>query len=219
VVNYSSDDEAARHVVESIRASGGIAKSVKADVSKESEVVKLFHEAEATFGAPSVLVNNAAVSGGFSRVSDITEDLLKHVLATNVIGAFLCAREAIRRMSLNSGGTGGSIVNVSSRAAVIGGGGEWVHYAATKGAIDTFTIGLAREVATEGIRVNAIAPGLIETGIHAAAGTPERVARMAPSIPMLRAGTPEEVAEAVLWLVSPAASYITGAILPVAGGR
>ncbi len=167
----------------------------------------------------TTLVNNAGISGGFARVDQVREEMLSRVFAVNVTGAFLCAREAVRRMSSQHGGNGGSIVTISSRAAQIGGGGEWVHYAATKGALDTFTLGLSREVALEGIRVNAIAAGLIETGMHAAAGAPDRTDRLAPGVPMRRAGKPEEVAEAVLWLASPAASYVTGAILSVARGR
>jgi NAD(P)-dependent dehydrogenase (short-subunit alcohol dehydrogenase family) len=164
-------------------------------------------------------VNNAGVTGGFARVEAVTAQALAEVFAVNVTGAILCAREAVRRMSTRLGGTGGAIVNISSRAAHTGSAGEWVHYAASKGAVDTFTIGLAREVATEGIRVNAVAPGLIETEIHAANGQPDRLKRLAPTIPMGRAGTAEEVAESVLWLLSPAASYTTGAILTVGGGR
>jgi NAD(P)-dependent dehydrogenase (short-subunit alcohol dehydrogenase family) len=165
------------------------------------------------------LVNNAAITGGFSRVESVTAEALAHVMAVNVTGAILCAREAVRRMSTCHGGSGGAIVNISSRAAHTGSAGEWVHYAASKGAIDSFTIGLAREVATEGIRVNAVAPGLIETGLHAANGMPDRLDQLAGTIPMQRPGTPIEVAEAVLWLLSPAASYTTGAILEVGGGR
>jgi len=219
VVNYRSDAASAGRVVDSIREAGGRAISVQADVGSEADVVRLFHTAEEAFGRPAVVVNNAGITGGFARVQDVTQDLLASVFAVNVYGAFLCAREAIRRMSFRHGGGGGSIVTISSRAAEIGGAGEWVHYAATKGALDTFTVGLAREVAAEGIRVNAVAAGLIQTGMHAAAGAPERPQRLASSIPMSRPGTPEEIAEAVLWLASPAASYVTGAILSVAGGR
>lgn len=218
-VNYLSDEASAREVVKSIRESGGRAVSIQADVGCEADIVRLFNVAEDEFGRPSVLVNNAGISGGFARVEEVTQDLLSRVFAVNVAGAFLCAREAIKRMSLRRGGSGGSIVTISSRAAQIGGGGEWVHYAASKGAIDTFTIGLAREVAAEGIRVNAVAAGLIETGMHAAAGAPDRTQRAASTIPMGRAGTAEEVAETVLWLASAAASYVTGAILAAAGGR
>ena len=219
VVNYSVDAANAAGVVESIRQAGGRAIAVQADIARERDVVRLFETAGREFGAPGVLVNNAAITGGFRRVEEVTEELLARVFAVNVTGSFLCAREAVRRMSTKRGGTGGAIVNLTSRAAALGSPNEWVHYAATKGAIDTFTVGLAREVATEGIRVNAIAAGLIETGMHAAAGAPDRVERMAPGIPMQRPASPDEVAEAALWLASPAASYITGAILPVSGGR
>jgi len=164
-------------------------------------------------------VNNAGITGGFARVEEVSSTAIDQVFAVNVRGSILCAREAIRRMSTRRGGSGGAIVNISSRAAHTGASGEWVHYAASKGAIDSFTIGLAREVATEGIRVNAVAPGLVETGIHAASGEPGRLQRMMGTIPMGRAGLPHEVAEGVLWLLSSAASYTTGAILPIGGGR
>lgn len=215
VVNYAAGAAEAAAVAAEI----GDAIAVQADVACESDVVRLFARAEQEFGAPAVLVNNAAIAGGFRRVEDVDEALLARVFAVNVTGAFLCAREAVKRMSTRRGGAGGSIVNISSRAAVLGSPGEWVHYAATKGALDTLTAGLAREVATEGIRVNGVAVGLIETGMHAAAGAPDRIERLAPTVPMQRAGTPEEVAEAVLWLASPAASYVTGAILAVSGAR
>jgi len=179
----------------------------------------LFETAERELGPIKGLVNNAAITGGFARVDEVSAKALAEVMTVNVCGAILCAREAVRRMSTRHGGTGGAIVNISSRAAQTGSAGEWVHYAASKGAIDSFTIGLAREVATEGIRVNAVAPGLIETGLHAANGAPDRLQRLVATIPMGRAGTPQEVAEGVLWLLSPAASYTTGAILEVGGGR
>jgi NAD(P)-dependent dehydrogenase (short-subunit alcohol dehydrogenase family) len=165
------------------------------------------------------LVNNAGVTGGFARVEEVSAEAIHRVLAVNVAGAILCAREAVRRMSTRRGGTGGAIVNVSSRAAHTGAAGEWVHYAASKGAIDSFTIGLAREVATAGIRVNAVAPGLVDTELHAANGDPGRLQRLMGTIPMHRAGLPHEVAEGVLWLLSPEASYTTGAILEIGGGR
>jgi NAD(P)-dependent dehydrogenase (short-subunit alcohol dehydrogenase family) len=215
VVNYRSDEAGATRVVAEIREAGGTAVAIQADVSREADVVRLFAEAD----APSVLVNNAAITGGFRRVEEVDEELLASVFAVNVTGSFLCAREAVRRMSTRYGGQGGSIVNISSRAAVIGSAGEWVHYAATKGAIDTMTVGLAREVAADGLRVNAVAVGLVETGMHAAAGAPDRVERMAPTVPMRRAGSPKEIAEAVLWLASPAASYVTGTILGASSGR
>jgi NAD(P)-dependent dehydrogenase (short-subunit alcohol dehydrogenase family) len=218
-VNFATGEAEARAIVQEIVFAGGRACAIQADVAREEDVIRLFETAERELGPIKALVNNAAITGGFARVDSVTASALARVMAVNVTGAFLCAREAVRRMSTRNGGTGGAIVNISSRAARIGSAGEWVHYAASKGAIDSFTIGLAREVATEGIRVNAIAPGLIETGLHAANGAPDRLARLATTIPMQRPGTALEVAEAVLWLLSPAASYTTGAILEVGGGR
>jgi NAD(P)-dependent dehydrogenase (short-subunit alcohol dehydrogenase family) len=218
-VNYARNGQAAADVARVIVSSGGRACVIQADVSRESEIVRLFDSAERELGPITGLVNNAGITGGFSRVEAVTSAMLTQVFALNVIGAMLCAREAVRRMSTRNGGIGGSIVNISSRAAEIGGAGEWVHYAASKGALDTFTLGLAREVAAEGIRVNAVGPGHVLTELHADSGDPERPVRLAPTIPMGRAGTPEEIAEAVLWLLSPAASYTTGAILAVSGGR
>jgi NAD(P)-dependent dehydrogenase (short-subunit alcohol dehydrogenase family) len=218
-VNYARNGQAAADVARAIVSSGGRASVIQADVSRENEIVRLFESAERELGPITGLVNNAAITGGFSRVEAVTSATLTQVFALNVIGAMLCAREAVRRMSTRKGGSGGAIVNISSRAAQIGGAGEWVHYAASKGALETFTLGLAREVAAEGIRVNAVAPGHVLTELHAASGDPERPTRLAPTIPMGRAGTPEEIAEAVLWLLSPAASYTTGAILAVSGGR
>lgn len=218
-VNFSSGESEAESVSGRIVSAGGRACVIQGDVSREEDVVRLFESAERELGPIKALVNNAAITGGFARVESVNADSLAKVMAVNVTGAFLCAREAVRRMSTRHGGAGGTIVNISSRAAKIGSAGEWVHYAASKGAIDSFTIGLAREVATEGIRVNAVAPGLIETGLHAANGAPDRLQRLAASIPMQRPGTPAEVAEAVLWLLSPAAAYTTGAILEVGGGR
>lgn len=218
-INFNSAEGKARKLEQEILGSGGRALAIQADIAREADIVRMFQTAERELGPIKALVNNAGITGGFARVDAVSSDALDRVFAVNVVGAILCAREAVKRMSTKNGGTGGSIVNISSRAAHTGGSGEWVHYAATKGAIDTFTIGLAREVATEGIRVNAVAPGLIETGLHAANGEPGRIQRMMPSIPMQRAGQPEEVAEAVLWLLSPAASYVTGTILNVGGGR
>ena len=218
-VNYNSSEIEARKVSEAIVVAGGRAAAIPADISREEDVLRLFQTAERELGPIKALVNNAAVTGGFARVDEISAGALRSVFSVNVIGAMLCAREAVRRMSTRQGGSGGAIVNVSSRAAHTGSPGEWVHYAASKGAIDSFTVGLAREVATEGIRVNAVAPGLVDTGLHAANGDPGRLQRLMGTIPMGRPGTPEEIAEAVLWLLSPEASYSTGAILEVGGGR
>jgi NAD(P)-dependent dehydrogenase (short-subunit alcohol dehydrogenase family) len=218
-VNFSTGEPEARVIVEKIISAGGSASAIHADVSREEDIVRLFETAEGELGPIKALVNNAAITGGFSRVDSLRALTIEQIMAVNVTGAILCAREAVRRMSTRHGGTGGAIVNISSRAARTGSAGEWVHYAASKGAIDSFTIGLAREVAAEGIRVNAVAPGLIETGLHAANGAPDRLERLASTIPMQRAGTPLEVAEGVLWLLSRAASYITGAILEIGGGR
>jgi len=218
-VNYVQARGEAETVARHIREAGGRAIAVHADTSVEADVERMFAEVDDAFGAVTALVNNAGITGGFRRVEEVDAELLERVLAVNVTGCFLCAREAVRRMSTKRGGKGGVIVNVSSIASWLGGGGEWVHYAASKGAIDTFTVGLAREVAGEGIRVNAVNPGLIATGLHAAAGAPERMERLAPVVPMGRGGTPDEVAQAILWLISDAASFVTGARLPVSGGR
>jgi NAD(P)-dependent dehydrogenase (short-subunit alcohol dehydrogenase family) len=218
-LSFATDEAAAEGVVREIAGAGGKAMAVRADVSREADILALFKEAESELGAIVGLVNNAGITGGFARVESVSAEAIEKTMAVNVTGAMLCAREAVRRMSTRHGGTGGSIVNISSRAAHTGAAGEWVHYAASKGAIDSFTIGLAREVATEGIRVNAVAPGLVETGIHAANGEPGRLQRLMPTIPMQRAGSPEEIAEAISWLLSPKSSYTTGAILEVGGGR
>ncbi len=218
-VNYSRDRSGAESIARQIIAGGGTAAAIQADIGVEQDVLRLFSEAETTLGPVRALVNNAAITGGFSRVENVTAGVVEDVLRINILGTMLCAREAVRRMSTKHGGSGGAIVNISSIAARTGSAGEWVHYAASKGAVDTFTIGLAAEVATEGIRVNCVSPGLIETGLHAASGEPGRLDRLAPSIPMRRAGTVSEIAEAVLWLLSPAASYVTGSILEIGGGR
>jgi NAD(P)-dependent dehydrogenase (short-subunit alcohol dehydrogenase family) len=218
-VNFATAQAEATRVVDGIVTGGGRALAIQADIADEAQIVHLFQAAERELGPIKGLVNNAAVTGGVARVEDVSGAALARVFAVNVSGTILCAREAVRWMSTRRGGSGGTIVNISSRAARYGGAGEWVHYAASKGAIDSFTVGLAREVATEGIRVNAVAPGLIETGLHAANGEPGRLQRLMPTIPMQRAGLPSEVAEGVLWLLSPAASYTTGAILEMGGGR
>ena len=218
-VNFATGEAEADGVVSAIREQGGKAVAIRGDLGRESDIVQLFREAERELGPLRGLVNNAGVTGGFARVEAVTAEALERLFAVNVTGAILCAREAVKRMSTRHGGQGGSIVNISSLAARTGSAGEWVHYAASKGAINTLTIGLAREVATEGIRVNAVAPGLVETGIHAANGEPGRLERLKPTIPMGRPGRPEEIAEAVVWLLSAAASYVTGAILEVGGGR
>ena len=219
LVNFSNNRTAAEELVRRIEGSGGRALAIQADVSDEAAVLDLFTAVD-KMGVPlTSLINNAGITGGFARVDQTHVETLRRVFDVNVVGTFLCSREAIRRMSTRYGGSGGTITNVSSIAAKLGSAGEWIHYAASKGAIDTLTIGLARELADEGIRVNAVAPGLVATDIHAAAGDADRPHRLAPGIPMGRAGTPEEVAAAVLWLISPAASYVTGAIIPVGGGR
>jgi NAD(P)-dependent dehydrogenase (short-subunit alcohol dehydrogenase family) len=208
-----------KKVVDNILAGGGRAIAIQADISLEQDILRLFETAEHELGPIKALVNNAGITGGFARVEEVSSAAIAKVLAVNVSGTILCSREAVRRMSTRRGGSGGAIVNISSRAAHTGAAGEWVHYAASKGAIDSFTIGLAREVATEGIRVNAVAPGLIDTGLHAANGEPGRLYRLMGTVPMARAGTPREVAEGVVWLLSPAASFTTGAILEIGGGR
>lgn len=218
-VNYKQDAEAAGQVVSVIQGSGGRARAVQADVSSESEVERMFREVTRELGTPTALVNNAGILEQQTRVEHLDAARLRRIFETNVIGSFLCAREAVRCMSTRHGGQGGSIVNVSSRAAVLGSAGEYVDYAASKGAVDTLTTGLAHEVAGEGIRVNGVRPGLITTEMHASGGEPERVARLAPGVPMGRGGSPEEVARAILWLLSEEASYTTGAILDVSGGR
>jgi NAD(P)-dependent dehydrogenase (short-subunit alcohol dehydrogenase family) len=218
-VNFSSDRAGAEGVVARIVSAGGRAVAIQADVSVEADVLRLFELAERELGPIRALVNNAGVTGGITRVEALTMEAIQAVLDVNVTGTILCAREAVKRMSTRLGGTGGVIVNISSLAARTGGVGEWVHYAASKGAVNSFTIGLAREVAGEGIRVNAVAPGLADTEIHVRSGAPDRLERMAPTIPMGRTGTAEEIAAGVVWLLSPAASYVTGTILEIGGGR
>ena len=218
-VNFLGNEAAAHSVVQKIRSSGGCAIAIPGDVALEADIVRLFQKTEEELGPIDGLVNNAGITGGFSRIEALEAASLAQVLVTNVAGTILCSREAVKRMSTRHGGRGGAIVNISSLAARTGGAGEWVHYAASKGAVNSFTIGLAREVASEGIRVNAVSPGLIETEIHAANGAPDRLERLSPTIPLRRAGSPAEVAEGVLWLLSDAASYTTGTILEIGGGR
>jgi NAD(P)-dependent dehydrogenase (short-subunit alcohol dehydrogenase family) len=219
LVNYAQDEVAADAVVAAIERAGGKAVAWRGDVSSEADVVAMFEAAAREFGYVSGLVNNAGVTGGFARVRDVSTASVERVLAVNVLGTILCAREAVRRMSTKSGGQGGAIVNLGSLVARTGGANDWVHYAASKGAVHSFTIGLAREVAAEGIRVNCLAPGLIETDLHAANGQPDRLERLRAAIPMHRAGTAQEVAAGIAWLLSDEASYVTGTILEVGGGR
>jgi NAD(P)-dependent dehydrogenase (short-subunit alcohol dehydrogenase family) len=218
-INYFQNANAANDIVQAISNHGGEALAFKADVSQEDEVVHLFERIDAKLGRITVLVNNAGIVDVKSQLSDMSATRIQRMLAVNVLGSLLCAREAVRRMSTAQGGMGGVIVNVSSTASRIGSPSQYVDYAASKGAIDTFTLGLAKEVAAEGIRVNAVRPGIIDTEIHADAGEPDRPARMAAQLPMLRAGRADEVARAILWLASSEASYVTGTVLDVAGGR
>ena len=218
-VNYQSNSLAADEVVRSIRDSGGQAMALQADVSREDEVMAMFARMDAKWGPLAALVNNAGVVDVSSRVDAMGVARLSRMLNTHVLGSFVCAREAVLRMSTRYGGTGGGIVNLSSAASKMGSPGQYVDYAACKGAIDTFTIGLAKEVAAEGIRVNAVRPGIIETDIHASGGEPDRAQRLAPQVPMQRPGSAQEVANAIVWLLSPQASYCTGALLDVGGGR
>jgi len=218
-VNFLRDRASAERVVQDIREEGGTAIAVAGDVSLEKDVLGLFRECDRSLGGLSALVNNAGIVERQSRVENMDASRLQRMFATNVVGPILCAREAIKRMSTKHGGKGGAIVNVSSGAARLGSPGEYVDYAASKGAVDTMTIGLAKELAGEGIRVNCVRPGFVNTGIHAAGGEPNRIERLRDSIPMKRGGEPEEVANAILWLLSDEASYSTGAILDVTGGR
>lgn len=218
-VNYTAHAEAADSVVRQIRAGGGSAIALQADVAREDQVLAMFAALDAQFGRLTALVNNAGVVDVAARVDEMSVARLKRIFDINVIGSFLCAREAVRRMSTKHGGSGGAIVNVSSAAARLGSPAQYVDYAASKGAIDSFTIGLAKEVAAEGIRVNAVRPGLIETDIHASGGLPGRVAELAHQVPMQRGGTAMEVAQAIVWLLSEAASYTTMSLLEVSGAR
>ena len=219
VVNYKGNKAAASQVVEKIAASGGRAIAVAGDVSAEADVIRLFETAISEFGQVDALVNNAGILEQHMALEDMTAERISRVLNTNVLGSLLCAREAVKHMSTENGGSGGSIVNISSIAAKLGSPNEYIDYAATKGAVDTFTIGLATEVAESGIRVNAVRPGVIYTEIHASGGEPQRVDRVKCAVPMKRGGTADEVAQAVLWLMSAEASYTTGAFIDVSGGR
>jgi NAD(P)-dependent dehydrogenase (short-subunit alcohol dehydrogenase family) len=218
-VNYRSDREAAGAVVRAIEEAGGKAFALQADVAREEEVLRLFAAIDERCGRLDGLVNNAGILARQMRVEQMDAARIGRILATNVTGSFLCAREAVLRMSTRRGGSGGAIVNVSSRAAVLGASGEYVDYAASKAALDALTTGLAKEVADEGIRVNGVRPGLIDTGMHASGGEPGRIARLKGSVPMGRGGEADEVARAILWLLSDEASYTTGSFIDVSGGR
>ena len=218
-VNYASNSLAADEVVRTIRAGGGTAMAVQADVGDEAQVLAMFEKVDAKLGRLTALVNNAGVVDVQARVEQMSVARLERMFRVNVIGSFICAREAVRRMSTRHGGSGGAIVNISSGAARLGSPDQYVDYAASKGAIDTFTIGLAKEVAAEGIRVNAVRPGLIDTEIHASGGMPDRAFELAPTVPMQRTGSAEEIAGAILCLLSAEASYTTMALLDVTGGR
>lgn len=217
-IGYASNEAAANKVVSTIESKGGKAIAVKCDVGEESDVLALFKAAD-KFGRLGALVNNAGVVGPTSRVDEMSADRIRRIMAVNVTGSILCAREAVKRMSTRHGGKGGVIVNLSSVASKLGSPNTYVDYAASKGAIDSFTIGLGYEVAGEGIRVAAIRPGLIDTEIHASGGEPDRAHRLAHMVPMKRVGTAEEIAKAIVWLLSEDASYVTSAILDVSGGR
>jgi NAD(P)-dependent dehydrogenase (short-subunit alcohol dehydrogenase family) len=218
-VGYHANQVAAEGVAEAVEATGGRAVAVAGDVSVEADVLELFDATERAFGRLHGVVVNAGVVGSAQRLVDMPEERLRRIVDVNVIGALLCAREAARRLAVSSGGEGGSIVLVSSAAARLGAPNEYVDYAASKGAVDTLCLGLAREMAGDGVRVNAVRPGVIDTDIHASGGQPDRASRLAPLIPAGRPGTPEEVAEAIVWLLGDEASYTTGALLDVTGGR
>jgi NAD(P)-dependent dehydrogenase (short-subunit alcohol dehydrogenase family) len=218
-LTYQSNQVLAEAVVADIAAAGGKAIAVRAEMADEASILALYRTVDAELGRVTAVVNNAGTPGTMGRIDAVTTDVLDTVLAVNVRAPFLMIREAVARMATDRGGAGGAIVNISSRAAELGGAGEWIHYAASKGALDSLTIGAAKELATRGIRVNAVSPGLIQTDLHARAGLPDRLARLVAGVPMGRIGTVREVADAVLWLLSPEASYITGVIVPISGGR
>ncbi|NTJ43279.1 SDR family oxidoreductase [Agrobacterium larrymoorei] len=219
LINYAVNEGAAQAIADEISHSGGIARIVQGDTGTEDGIGSIFATVDNMFGRIEGLVNNAGVVDQTARVDEFSRERLDRMFAINVIGKIRCASEAVKRMSTRHGGQGGSIVNISSVASVLGSAGQYVDYAASKGAVDTFTIGLSREVATEGVRVNAVRPGIIDTDIHASGGLPNRARDLAPQVPMQRPGTAEEIADAVLYLLSPEASYVTGAILNVSGGR
>ncbi|HDS1793623.1 SDR family oxidoreductase [Pseudomonas putida] len=218
-INYHADDQAAETLLGQVRALGAEAIAVRADVSVEDEIIHLFQRVDEELGPVTALVNNAGTIGQQSRVEEMSEFRLLKIMKTNVVGPMLCAKHALLRMAHRHGGHGGAIVNVSSMAARLGSPNEYVDYAASKGALDTFTIGLAKEVAGEGVRVNGVRPGYIHTGFHALSGDPDRVSKLEPGLPMGRGGRPEEVAEAILWLLSDKASYSTGSFIDLSGGR
>jgi NAD(P)-dependent dehydrogenase (short-subunit alcohol dehydrogenase family) len=218
-LTYQSNQALAEKVVADIAAAGGTAIAVRAEMADEASILALYRTVDDRLGRLTALVNNAGTPGTMGKIDTVTTQMLDMVLAVNVRAPFLMIREAIARMATDRGGAGGAIVNVSSRASELGGAGEWIHYAASKGALDSLTVGAAKELALRGIRVNAVSPGLIETELHARAGLPDRLTRLASGVPMGRAGSAQEVATAVLWLLSPEASYMTGVIMPVSGGR
>jgi NAD(P)-dependent dehydrogenase (short-subunit alcohol dehydrogenase family) len=218
-INYLRDENAANKLVEEIRGAGGKAVAIQGDVARELDIKSLFAAIDRELGQLTHLVNNAGIVGRTARLVDADPSMIREVIDLNVTGAILVAREAVRRMATSAGGQGGAIVNLSSMAATLGAPGEYTWYAASKGAIDSLTIGLSREVAKDGIRVNAVAPGLIDTDIHVSGGQPDRIARVGSSVPLGRAGTAAEVANSILWLLSDAASYVTGTIVRVSGGR
>ncbi len=218
-VNYAGNAAAAEDTVKAVQAAGGKAIAIKGDVSRETDVIAMFEASEKAFGKLDALVNNAGIVGHKQPFAEYSFERLQRMFEVNVLGAYLCAREAARRMAKSRGGNGGSIVNMSSIAARLGAPGEYVDYAGSKGAVDTMTLGLARELAPDGIRVNAIRPGLIDTEIHASGGQPDRAARLGATTPMGRAGTAEEVAEATIWLIENESDYLTASLIDVAGGR
>jgi NAD(P)-dependent dehydrogenase (short-subunit alcohol dehydrogenase family) len=218
-LTYQSNKALADAVVADIEAAGGRAIAVRAEMADEASILALYRAVDEKLGPVTALVNNAGTPGTMGKIDTVTTETLDTVLAVNVRAPFLMIREAVARMATDRGGAGGSIVNISSRAAELGGAGEWIHYAASKGAVDSLTIGASKELAARGIRVNAVSPGLIQTDLHARAGLPDRLARMVGGVPLGRVGSTDEVATAVLWLLSPEASYITGVIVPISGGR